>query len=94
MNSTLTSKGQVTIPKAIRDYLGVAPGSRVEFAISTDGRALVSAVKPTHRRTGSSRAARLRGILNSGQGTDALMEMLRDYAADAHDPGFGGSRNR
>ena len=29
--STLTSKGQVTIPKQIRDELGLKPGSEVEF---------------------------------------------------------------
>ena len=27
----ITSKGQITIPKAIRDRLGVHPGDRVEF---------------------------------------------------------------
>ena len=27
----VTSKGQVTIPKPIRDRLGIGPGSRVEF---------------------------------------------------------------
>lgn len=30
--SCLTSKGQVTVPKAIRDNLGIGPGSRVRFA--------------------------------------------------------------
>jgi len=29
--STLTSKGQLTLPKAIRDELGLSPGDRVEF---------------------------------------------------------------
>ena len=31
MESAITSKGQVTIPKAIRDYLHVKPGDRVKF---------------------------------------------------------------
>ena len=30
----LTSKGQVTIPKRVRDYLGLKPGSTVEFAVN------------------------------------------------------------
>ena len=34
----LTSKGQVTIPKRIRDYLGLKPGSEVEFRYAGDGR--------------------------------------------------------
>lgn len=31
--STVTSKGQVTIPKAIRRELGIRQGSRVVFAV-------------------------------------------------------------
>ena len=34
--ASVTSKGQVTIPKAIRDQLGLEPGSRVEFAVVGD----------------------------------------------------------
>ena len=37
----LTSKGQVTIPKRIRDALGIEPGSRVEFGMEDPGRAFV-----------------------------------------------------
>jgi AbrB family looped-hinge helix DNA binding protein len=29
--ATLTSKGQVTLPKSVRDRLGVQTGARVEF---------------------------------------------------------------
>lgn len=35
--ATLTSKGQVTIPKAVRDALGLATGDRVEFRRLADG---------------------------------------------------------
>ena len=31
MTATLTSKGQITIPKAVREGLGVETGDRVEF---------------------------------------------------------------
>jgi AbrB family looped-hinge helix DNA binding protein len=35
--STLTTKGQVTIPKAVRDALGVHAGDRVSFVVREDG---------------------------------------------------------
>jgi len=35
--ATLTSKGQITIPKAIRDHLGVEPGDRLNFSIGSEG---------------------------------------------------------
>ncbi len=31
MTTTITSKGQVTVPKPIRDYLGLKAGSSVTF---------------------------------------------------------------
>lgn len=37
MSTTLTSKGQVTIPKAVRDQLHLKPGDRVEFVVEADG---------------------------------------------------------
>ena len=33
VRATVTSKGQVTLPKAVRDHLGLAPGDRVVFRI-------------------------------------------------------------
>ena len=43
MLATVTDKGQVTVPKEIRDRLGIAPGSRLDFEAQEDGtlRALV-----------------------------------------------------
>jgi looped-hinge helix DNA binding domain, AbrB family len=39
--STLTSKGQTTIPKDVRIRLNLHPGDRLEFVIDEDGRVLV-----------------------------------------------------
>ena len=42
--ATLTSKGQITIPKAVRESLGLATGDRVEF-VATDKGFVVMPVK-------------------------------------------------
>jgi len=39
--ATLTSKGQVTIPKAIRDLLRLHAGDKVEFVITERNEALL-----------------------------------------------------
>ena len=39
--ATLTSKGQTTVPKEIRDHLHLQPGDRIEFVIERDGRVVV-----------------------------------------------------
>ncbi len=37
MLATVTDKGQVTVPKEIRDKTGIAPGSRLDFEVREDG---------------------------------------------------------
>src|SRR5262245_30873187 len=39
--STLTSKGQTTIPKDVRKRLNLQPGDRLEFVIEADGRVVI-----------------------------------------------------
>ena len=39
--ATLTSKGQTTIPKEIRDSLGMKPGDRITFTLMPDGTVLM-----------------------------------------------------
>lgn len=37
MLATVTDKGQVTVPKEIRDRTGIVPGSRLDFEVQSDG---------------------------------------------------------
>jgi AbrB family looped-hinge helix DNA binding protein len=37
MKALVTSKGQVTIPKELRDKFGIRPGVRVDFVDAADG---------------------------------------------------------
>lgn len=41
MQATLTSKGQMTFPKAIRDQLGLEAGDKLEFTIIENGKLLI-----------------------------------------------------
>ena len=42
--AVLSSKGQVTIPKSVRDSLGLSMGDKLEFLLSDDGEALLRPV--------------------------------------------------
>lgn len=61
MFATLTSKGQVTLPKAIRERLGLDAGSTLDFQLQGDDTITVRAVKAD--------AMRLRGLLRSAAGS-------------------------
>lgn len=39
--ATLTSKGQTTIPKRVREHLKLNPGDKLDFVIESDGRVVV-----------------------------------------------------
>lgn len=49
-NATITSKGQVTIPKRIRDELGLTAGTEVEFIVEEDGTIRVQPKEPPLQR--------------------------------------------
>lgn len=88
MSTTITTKGQVTIPKAIREHLGLHAGDRVDFAFANDGSVRVQPVKKPPTKTRRSKFSALIGIRSKGKRTDRLLEMLRGYASDKDDPGF------
>ena len=41
MELAITSKGQATLPKAIREHLGLKPGDRVKFFVHPDGSVVI-----------------------------------------------------
>jgi antitoxin PrlF len=76
--SRMTSKGQVTIPKPMRDRFDLKPGSEVEFAVGPSGELLLRAKKQHARREPmESRFAAIRGTLDLGMTTDEFMRFLR-----------------
>ena len=74
--ATLTSKGQVTLPKEIRDALGLKAGDRLLFVLRPDGSLAV------HPKTRSVRS--LYGILGRPpKGRHLKVEDMDDAIADA-----------
>ena len=73
----MTKKGQVTIPKDMRDRFELKPGSEINFAVSESGELVVKTKRPTPRAPAESRFAALRGTLDLGMTTDEFMRFLR-----------------
>lgn len=74
MATTITSKGQVTIPKPVRDALGVGPGQAVEFTLQPDGKVVVA---KAGGGDAPSRFARLRGRATAGLTTEQILALTR-----------------
>ncbi|MFZ1096737.1 MAG: AbrB/MazE/SpoVT family DNA-binding domain-containing protein [Xanthobacteraceae bacterium] len=58
MESAITTKGRITIPKTIREHLGLKSGDRVKFFIHLDGSVVLlpkRSVKPRPRPVQSTR---------------------------------------
>lgn len=76
MSTMLTSKGQVTIPKQIRDALNLAPGCAVDFAVNRDGDLVIhKAGAYPSRKLDRFEAAR--GKADVKWRTDDLLALLR-----------------
>lgn len=75
MAAAVTGKGQVTIPKPIRDRLGITPGMKVAFSVDNDGRAFIE--KEVKTPLQSSRFERLRGTATTSLSTDEIMALTR-----------------
>lgn len=73
MLATLTSKGQITLPKEIRDRLGLDAGSVLDFEMLADDTIRVRAIKPD--------ASRIRGLLKSPHATPLTIEQMDEGIA-------------
>ena len=65
--ATVTSKGQITLPKAIRNQLNLKAGDRVEFLIDKDGNVRLIPINVSIRQ--------LKGILAPAKKVVSLEEM-------------------
>jgi len=73
--TTLTAKGQVTVPKEIRQSMGLKPGDKITFSLLSDGTLVV---RPKLRRVTD-----LAGLLHQpGRKPVPLQDMAVDLSAD------------
>ncbi|MGH7247744.1 MAG: AbrB/MazE/SpoVT family DNA-binding domain-containing protein [Pseudomonadota bacterium] len=80
MITTVTSKGQVTIPKSVREAAGIKPGDKVVVRVTASGGVYVG-----HPDKASEYEERLRAIakrrpIRDGMTTDEFMELMRGEA--------------
>jgi AbrB family looped-hinge helix DNA binding protein len=71
VESAITSKGQATIPKAIREHLRLKPGDGVKFFVHPDGSVVLLPKLP---------ASALRGIINPRRRGTVTIEEMREAA--------------
>jgi len=78
MESTITAKGQTTLPRAVREALGLAPGDRVRYVV-LDGEVRLLRAQPV---------TKLQGMLaRPGQQPVSLADMETAIAAGAAEIG-------
>ena len=71
----VTSKGQVTIPQAVRERLGIRPGTEVEITAHGDHAEIRPVVEPEGR--GRELVRRLWASAPPGMSTDEVMTLTR-----------------
>jgi antitoxin PrlF len=76
MATNITSKGQVTIPKKIRDYLGLQAGAPVIFQRLHSGEIVIRAASATVKRR-ASKFAKLRGRATVRMKTEEILALTR-----------------
>lgn len=73
MESAITVKGQATIPKPIREHLGLHPGDRVKFFVHPDGSVVLLPKLP---------AAAVRGMVKSRKPPSVDTDQMAAAAAE------------
>lgn len=76
MTHKVGPKGQVVIPKDLRDQLGIEPGDEVTFAREGD-HVLVRRADPLAPLRGRFRGSRLTRVLEQERRTDSAREQAR-----------------
>ena len=76
MATTMTIKGQVTIPKKVREALRLSPGDGVDFDVNREGQVVLQRLGP-RPRGGRDRFEAARGKATVKWRTDELMALLR-----------------
>ncbi len=74
MVAIVTREGHVTLPKEIRDHLGIGPGSAIDFELGPGGRVVMIRSPATFEAAG---LARIRGRADAGLTTDAILALTR-----------------
>ena len=85
MDATVTSKGQITIPKPIREHLKVKAGDRVKLFVHPDGRVVILPTVPV---------TALRGIVKSRRDRPPTIEEMDAAVADKAAARFKRSKTR
>jgi len=76
--STITSKGQVTIPVEVRKYLGLSAGDRISFVIDRSGNVVLRVPKyPT-----VASLAGAAGKLDHSMEMEKMLEIARENAVE------------
>lgn len=77
----ITSKGQVTIPQAVREQAGLLPQTEVEFVVERDGVRIVKARQARRASRGAQTVQRLRRSAGHvSMSTDEIMALTRGDA--------------
>jgi AbrB family looped-hinge helix DNA binding protein len=71
MRSTISSKGQITVPIEVREQLGLVPGTPIEFELREEGVFLRKGVSGSHP------VDRVWGTLHLGRPVDEVLDEMR-----------------
>ncbi len=75
----VTAKGQVTIPAAIRERLGLLPDTEVDFIVDGDGARIVRRADDRNGRRGEKAVRKLRGTGAVRMTTDEILALTRNH---------------